>query len=64
VVGMGGAFVYGQYSGLSPLAIDVKATELQIRLESQTLAHWIMIAIILLGMLSALFSRDGRRSAA
>ncbi len=64
VVGLVGALAYAQYTGLSPLSTASQATENQIHLEAQTLAHWMLVLIILIGMLSALFSRGGRRSAA
>ncbi len=64
VVGLVGALVYAQYTGLSPLSTDSQSIENQIHLEAQTLAHWMLALIILIGMLSALFSRGGRRSAA
>jgi len=63
VAGLVDALVYEQHAGLSPLATSVQATENQIRLEAQTLAQWVMVVIILIGLISALFSRGGRRSA-
>jgi hypothetical protein len=35
----------------------------QLRLESQTLAHWVMIGVIVLGFIGGLVTRGGRRSA-
>ncbi|HET7375069.1 MAG TPA: hypothetical protein VFK30_00085, partial [Anaerolineae bacterium] len=62
VTGMVGALIYAQHAGLAPLSNTDQLTEQQIHLEAQTLAQWVMALIILIGMLSALFSRGGRRS--
>jgi hypothetical protein len=62
VAGVVDALIYEQHAGLSPLSTSEQATENQIHLEAQTLAQWVMVLIILIGLLSALFSRGGRRS--
>ncbi|MFN8595475.1 MAG: zinc-ribbon domain-containing protein [Anaerolineae bacterium] len=41
----------------------VTAIRGQLRLESQTLAHWVMIGLIVLGLIGGLVTRGGRRSA-
>jgi hypothetical protein len=62
VAGMVDSLIYAEHAGLSPLSTANQSTENQIHLEAQTLAQWVMALIILIGLLSALFSRGGRRS--
>jgi hypothetical protein len=61
VTGAAGAMVYARQANVLP-ALDKDPTQPQIRLESQTLAQWLLAAIIIIGLITAFISRMGRRS--
>jgi hypothetical protein len=61
VTGAAGAMVYARQANVLP-ALDKDPTQPQIHLESQTLAQWLLAAIIIVGLVTAFISRMGRRS--
>jgi hypothetical protein len=61
VTGAAGAMVYARQANVLP-ALDKDPTQPQVHLESQTLAQWLLAAIIIIGLVTAFISRVGRRS--
>lgn len=63
VSGATGAIMYARQANLLPLLDEAQLTRNQYHIESQTLAHWLLAILIVIGLVSGLVSRVGRRSA-
>jgi hypothetical protein len=63
VSGATGALMYARQADLLPLLDEAQLTRNQYHIESQTLAHWLLAILIVIGLVSGLVSRVGRRSA-
>jgi hypothetical protein len=63
ISGAAGAMMYAKQANLLPTLDEVKLVRNQYHIESQTLAHWLLAFLIVIGLVSGLVSRAGRRSA-
>jgi hypothetical protein len=62
VPGLGGALQYARQADLLGSLDSAELVQAQYHLEMQTLAHWFLVIVIVIGMLGALLSRGGKRS--
>jgi hypothetical protein len=63
ISGAAGAMMYARQANLLPTLDEAQLGRNQYHIESQTLAHWLLAVLIVIGLVSGLVSRVGRRSA-
>jgi hypothetical protein len=63
ISGATGAMMYARQANLLPGLDEARLERNQYHIESQTLAHWLLAILIVVGLVSGLISRAGRRSA-